>query len=146
LQLVDTLTYLALAYAKQGEAERALATSEEAIGLLTEIRFANLQPQRIFWHHYLILEQFGREPRLDYLRRAVELIEERGATLSRAQRRRFERDVALNREILHAWERHRQASGPEPAMAADAAREWGPAAAGRPAAVGIAVETAPAAS
>jgi tetratricopeptide (TPR) repeat protein len=106
LQLVDTLSYLALAYARQGEAERALATSEEAIRLLTEIRFANLQPQRIFWHHYLILEQFKREPRVDYLRRAVELIEERGATLSRAQRRRFQRDVALNREILNAWDVH----------------------------------------
>ncbi len=105
LQLVDTLTYLALAYARQGEAERALATSEEAIRLLTEIHYANLQPQRIFWHHFLILEQFDREPRVDYLRRAVALIEERGATLSCAQRRRFRQDVALNRDILDAWER-----------------------------------------
>ena len=105
LQLVDTLTYLALAYARNGEADRALGTSEEAIRLLTEIHCANLQPQRIFWHHFLILEQFDREPRVEYLRRAVELIEERGATLSRAQRRRFRQDVALNREILEAWER-----------------------------------------
>jgi len=105
LQLVDTLTFLALAYARQGEADRALATSEEAIRLLTEIHCANLQPQRIFWHHFLILEQFNREPRVDYLRRAVALIDERGATLSRAQRRRFRQDVALNRDILDAWER-----------------------------------------
>ncbi len=108
LRLPDTLTYLALAYAKQGDADRALSTSEEAVRLLTEIGYANYQPQRIFWHHYLILEMFDRSPRLQYLERAVEFIEAQSSTLSRAQARRLRQEVRLNREILAAWERHRQ--------------------------------------
>jgi hypothetical protein len=109
--LVDTITHLALAHAKQSDAARAIATSEEAIELLTDINYANLQPQRVFWHHFLILEMFQREPRIQFLRRAVDFIEERGATLSRAQQRRFRQDVPLNREILAAWERCRPRAG-----------------------------------
>ena len=108
LQLVDTLTHLALACAQQGNADRAIATSDEALRLLAEIGYANMQPQRIFWHHFLILEMHNREPRIQHLRRAVEFIEERGATLSKAQQRRFRQDVPLNREILAAWQRCQQ--------------------------------------
>ncbi len=109
LLLVDTLTYLAVTYASLGDAERALLTSNDALSLLAEIGYANHQPQRVFWHHYLILEKFNRKPRLPYLKRAVEFIEAQAATVSKAQARRFKRDVRLNREILEAWERHRQA-------------------------------------
>ncbi|MDR7522176.1 MAG: BTAD domain-containing putative transcriptional regulator [Armatimonadota bacterium] len=116
LVLVDTLTYLALAYAKRGDADRGLATSEEALRLLEQIGFANYQPQRIFWHHYLILEMLDRQPCLDYLRRAVEFIEAQALTLSRAQAWRLRTRVPLNREILAAWERHRQAPDSEQRM------------------------------
>ncbi|MGQ0549572.1 MAG: ATP-binding protein [Armatimonadota bacterium] len=108
LLLVDTLTHLALAHATLGDAERALLISTDALSLLAEIGHANHQPQRIFWHHYLVLEKFNREPRLQYLKRAVEFIEAQAATVSKAQARRFRRDVRLNREILEAWERHKQ--------------------------------------
>ncbi|HET8580081.1 MAG TPA: AAA family ATPase [Nitrospiraceae bacterium] len=111
LLLVDTLTYLAMAHAALDDANRALATSNDALSLLTEIGYANHQPQRVFWHHYLILKKFNREPRLPYLKRAVEYIEAQAATLSKAQARRLKRDVRLNREILEAWERHRQDPG-----------------------------------
>ncbi|MDR7483788.1 MAG: AAA family ATPase [Armatimonadota bacterium] len=113
LVLVDTLTYLALAYAKLGDADRGLATSEEALRLLEQIGFANYQPQRVFWHHYLILEMLDREPRLDYLRRAVEFIEAQASTLSRAQAWRLRTRVPLNCEILAAWEQHSQAPDSE---------------------------------
>jgi DNA-binding SARP family transcriptional activator len=103
LLLPNTLTYLALTYAELGDAEQAIATSEEAVRVLTDVHFANHQPQRIFWHHYLLLTRFGREPRLPALRRAVELVEAQAATLSRAQQRRFRHDVQLNRDILEAW-------------------------------------------
>ncbi len=106
--LSDTLTYLALTHAGLGESNRALSTSEEAVRVLTEIGYANYQPQRIFWHHYLILEMFDRSPRLQYLERAVEFIETQASSLSRAQARRLRQEVRLNREILVAWERHRQ--------------------------------------
>jgi len=108
LLLVDTLTYLALAYARQGDADRALATSEEALNLLAAINHANLQPQRIFWHHYLIFEMFDRSPRLPFLERAVEFIEAQASSVSRAQARRLRQEVPLNREILATWERARQ--------------------------------------
>lgn len=105
LVLVDTLTYLALAYAGLGDPDRALATSEEALSLLAEIGYANYQPQRVFWHHHRILEMFDRAPRLEYLKRAVGFLEAQAATLSRAQARRLRSEVRLNREILEAWER-----------------------------------------
>ncbi|MDR7545302.1 MAG: hypothetical protein QN120_13745 [Armatimonadota bacterium] len=107
MSLPDTLTYLALAYAKLGETQRAIETSEEAIRILAEMNFANHQPQRIFWHHYLILGMAGHESRLAYLERAVQLIEAQAATLSPAQGRRLRREVPLNREILEAWHAHR---------------------------------------
>jgi tetratricopeptide (TPR) repeat protein len=111
LILVDTLSYLALAYARVGDAERAIATSEEAIRLLTEIGYANMQPQRIFWHHYQILSTFKREPRLPYLQRAREFVDARAATLSPSQQKRFRSDVPVNQAILRAWE-HEQAGHP----------------------------------
>jgi tetratricopeptide (TPR) repeat protein len=107
LLLVDTLTYLALAYAKNGDTERALVTSEEAIRTLADIDYANYQPQRIYWHHYKILETLDRSPRLSYLQRAVEFIDAQASTLSRAQARRLRTEVRLNREILAAWQRDR---------------------------------------
>ncbi|MDR7420129.1 MAG: AAA family ATPase [Armatimonadota bacterium] len=103
LLLPNTLTYLALVYAERGDAEQAIATSDEAISVLTAVNFANHQPQRIFWHHHLLLTRFGREPRLPPLHRAVELVEAQAATLSNAQQRRFRREVPLNRSILEAW-------------------------------------------
>ncbi len=113
LLLPDTLTHLALAYAQSGDVGRALENSDASLRLLAEIGHANHQPQRIFWHHYLILEMFNREPRLPYLKRAVEFIDAQAATLSKAQQRRFRREVRLNREILEAWERRRQGLLPE---------------------------------
>lgn len=104
LLLPDTLSHLALAYAALGDAEQATAASCEAVDLLYQMGFANLQPQRILWHHYLVLDGFGVAPRLQYLRKAVELIEAQGATLSRAQCQRLTQRVALNRDILAAWE------------------------------------------
>jgi len=112
LMLPDTLSHLALAYAGLRDPDRALATSTEALRLLAEIGHANLQPQRIFWHHFLILEKFNREPRLPFLRRAVEFIAAQAATLSQAQQARLRRDVPLNREILTAWECHGHACEP----------------------------------
>ncbi len=108
LLLVDTLSFLSHAYAENDDSGRALATSEEALRLLAEIGYANYQPQRIFWHHYLILEMFDRLPRLHYLERAVEFIEAQASSLSRAQARRLRQGVRLNREILGAWERYHQ--------------------------------------
>lgn len=107
LVLVDTLTHLALAHAGLGESGRALAASEEALRLLEEIGYANYQPQRIFWHHYRILEMLDRTPRLEYLERAVGFITAQAATLSRAQARRLREAVCLNRDILEAWNRVR---------------------------------------
>ncbi len=125
LSLVDPLTYLALAYARVGDFERAVSTSGEAMRLLSEINFANMQPQRVFWHHYMILEKFNREPRLPYLKRAVEFIEAQAATLSKAQARRFRRDVRLNREILEAWEQHKDLQpGVSDTAAASSAAVW----------------------
>jgi len=106
LMLPDTLSYLALAYAGLRDADRALATSNEALRSLAEIGHANPQPQRIFWHHFRVLEEFNLEPRLPFLRRAVEFIAAQAATLSPAQQVRLRRNVPLNREILAAWERH----------------------------------------
>ena len=116
LILVDTLTYLAIAYGRIGD-PRALGTSEEAIRLLTEIGYANMQPQRIFWHHFQILESLGQTPRLPYLRQAVEAIEAQALTLSRAQQRRFRAEVSVNRTILEAWEHHQMVFNSEPATA-----------------------------
>jgi tetratricopeptide (TPR) repeat protein len=112
LLLVDTLTWLAVAYASRGDLAMAAETSEAALEVLVKINHANPQPQRIYWHHYLILKRMGLEPRMHYLQRAVELIEARAATLSRAQQRRFRRAVPLNRDILAAWE-HFQQNGVE---------------------------------
>lgn len=112
LMLPDTLSYLALAYAGLRDADRAIATSNEALGLLAEIGHANLQPQRIFWHHFRILAEFNLELRLPFLRRAVEFIDAQAATLSPAQQVRLRRDVPLNREIQEAWERHGHACEP----------------------------------
>jgi DNA-binding SARP family transcriptional activator len=112
LMLPDTLSHLALAYAGLRDPDRALATSNEALKLLAEIGHANLQPQRIFWHHFRILAEFNREPRLPFLCRAVEFIAAQAATLSQAQQVRLRRDVPLNREILTAWERHGHACEP----------------------------------
>ncbi|MGQ0549574.1 MAG: hypothetical protein ACT4PY_07910 [Armatimonadota bacterium] len=86
--------------------------------MLGELNYANMQPQRVFWHHYLILEKFNREPRLHYLQRAVEFIEAQAATISKAQARRLRLDVRLNREILEAWERQKEL---EPAVGETAA-------------------------
>lgn len=104
LVLVDTLAYLALVHAKKGDSSRAIATSEEAVKLIAEVGYANMQPQRIFWHHYQILETFGREPRIQFLRRAAEFVETQASMLSRGQQLRFRRDVGLNRAILSAWQ------------------------------------------
>jgi len=112
LLLVSCLSYLAAAYAAVGNMSSALAVSTEAVRLLQAVNHANPQPQRIYWHHYLILKRMGLEPRMHYLERAVELIEARAATLSRAQQRRFRRAVPLNRDILAAWE-HFQQNGVE---------------------------------
>jgi tetratricopeptide (TPR) repeat protein len=109
LQLPDVLSHLALAYAGCGDLERALSTSKEAVRTLTEMGNANYQPQRIFWHHYQILAMAGREPRAVYLEKAVECIETQAASLSPAQGRRLRGRVALNREILAAWDRQRPA-------------------------------------
>ncbi len=113
LLLVDTLTSLGRVYAILGDADSALQLSNDALTLLVEIGYANHQPQRIYWHHYLILEQFNREPRLQYLKQAVELIRTQAATVSKAQALRFQRDVRLNREILEAWEQHRHELQPD---------------------------------
>lgn len=112
LMLPDTLSHLALAYAGLGDADRALAASSEALGLLAEIGHANLQPQRIFWHHFLIMEKLNREPRLSFLSSAVDFISAQAATLSRAQQARLRKDVPLNREILVAWEHRGPACKP----------------------------------
>lgn len=105
---VDTLTYLGMAYARLGDADRALATSAEAVALLEEMGWANYQPQRAFYHHYLILKAFNLTPRLPYLQRAVEFIDLQASTLSRAQARRFRQGVRLNRQILDEWSRANQ--------------------------------------
>jgi DNA-binding SARP family transcriptional activator len=101
--LVDTLAYLAMAEAKAGDLEKALAASEEALRVLEEIEWTGYQPQRAFWHHYRILEMMGHEPRHYYLKRAVEFIDAQAATLSRAQARRLRTEVSLNRAILEEW-------------------------------------------
>jgi tetratricopeptide (TPR) repeat protein len=103
VHLVDCLTYLALAHARNGAPGAALATSGEALGLLEKLDWTNYQPQRIFWHHYQILEMMGREPRIQYLQRAVEFIDAQASTLSKAQARRLRHNVPLNRAILEAW-------------------------------------------
>jgi tetratricopeptide (TPR) repeat protein len=108
--LPTTLSHLALAYAGLGDQGRALETSSEAIRVLEDMGLANHQPQQIFWNHYLMLARFNQEPRLAYLRRAVELIERQAQALSRAQQQRFRQDVRVNREILDVW----AALGPEP--------------------------------
>ncbi|MDR7556783.1 MAG: AAA family ATPase [Armatimonadota bacterium] len=108
LLLVNCLSYLAAAYAAIGNMASALAVSTDAVRLLQATNHANPQPQRIYWHHYLILKCMGLEPRVPYLQRAAELIETRAVTLSRAQQRRFKTAVPLNREILAAWEHYRQ--------------------------------------
>lgn len=118
LMLPDTLSYLALAYAGLRDADRAIAISNEALRLLAEIGHANLQPQRIFWHHFLVLAEFNLEPRLSFLCRAVEFIAAQAATLSQAQQVRLRRDVPLNREILTARDRHGHAYGPDSSMPA----------------------------
>jgi hypothetical protein len=102
--------------------ERAIETSEEAIRILAEMNFANHQPQRIFWHHYLILGMAGRESRLAYLERAVQLIEAQAATVSPAQGRRLRRQVPLNREILEAWHAHRSTGDLAPTVRDGGAR------------------------
>jgi len=112
LILVDTLTYLAMAYAKKGETNRAQATSEEALRTLAENDYASMQPQRVFWHHFLILEGVGRQPRMHYLERAVKSIEGQASTLSSAQRLRFCRQVALNQTILETWDTYNNAVKP----------------------------------
>jgi hypothetical protein len=101
--LVDTLAYLAMAEAKAGDLEKALAASGEALRVLEEIEWTGYQPQRAFWHHYRILGMIGHEPRHHYLKRAVEFIDAQAATLSRAQARRLRTDVSLNRAILEEW-------------------------------------------
>lgn len=116
LLLVETLTLLAMAYARRGDLPAALEISKAALRALVKVNHANPQPQRIYWYHYLILQRMSIEPRIQYLRRAVELIESRAATLSRAQQRRFKTAVLLNREILAAWEKARR-EGVEEAFA-----------------------------
>jgi len=111
--LVDTLTHLARAYGETGALCCALQTSSNALRLLAEVEYANHQPQRVFWHHYLILEKFGREPRLQYLRRAVDFVEAQAATVSKAQAHRLRRNVPLNRDILDAWERYKHEAQPD---------------------------------
>jgi len=112
LILVDTLTYLAMAYAKKGEADRAQVTSEEALRTLAENDYASMQPQRVFWHHFLILEGVGRQPRMHCLEQAVKFVEEQASTLSSAQRQRFCRQVALNQAILETWDKYSNAAKP----------------------------------
>jgi tetratricopeptide (TPR) repeat protein len=101
--LPTTLSYLALARGEVGDRDGALEASNEALRVLEQINLANHQPQQIFWHHFLVLTKFDQEPRLQFLVRAVELIERQASTLSPAQGRRLRRDVLLNREILEAW-------------------------------------------
>jgi tetratricopeptide (TPR) repeat protein len=101
--LADTLAYLALAEAMTGDLIKARATSEEALRVLEEIEWTGYQPQRVFWHHYRILEMIGEESRDHYLRRAVDFVEAQASTLSAAQGRRLRSNVPLNRAILEAW-------------------------------------------
>lgn len=126
LVLVNCLTYLAMAYAEIGSVASAYDASVEAIRLLESINYANHQPQRVYWHHYCILQRMNRGPRIQYLQRAVELIEVRAATLSRAQQRRLKTAVPLNREILAAWEQlqHEGANGPTSEGQSSANGQW----------------------
>lgn len=103
LVLIDTLTWLGIAHLRSGHADRALAASDEALHLLVQSGYANMQPQRMLWHHFLIMEELDQQPRLSYLERAVRLIEMQAATLSVSQRARFCRKVAVNKAILDAW-------------------------------------------
>jgi tetratricopeptide (TPR) repeat protein len=107
LVLVDTLTWLAIAYLRCGQADRSVATSEEALRLLVEIGNANMQPQRVWWHHFAILEELNRKPREAYLDGAIRLLEMQAITLSQRQRFRFYRQVSLNKVILEAYSRTR---------------------------------------
>jgi tetratricopeptide (TPR) repeat protein len=115
--LTDTLSYLALAQAGAGDQQKALATSSEALRVLEEIEWTGYQPQRVFWHHYQILELLGREPRINYLQRAVEFVDAQAATLSKAQAKRLRTNVPLNSAILSAWGRastHARQTSPDP--------------------------------
>jgi tetratricopeptide (TPR) repeat protein len=103
LILVDTLTSLALAYLRNGDPERARSTSEDALRVLTESDYANMQPQRVFWHHYLILEGLKGGAGMRFLDLAAKHIADQAQTLSRAQQYRFCQRVSLNRTILETW-------------------------------------------
>jgi tetratricopeptide (TPR) repeat protein len=105
LILVDTLTYLAVAYAGAGRLQAALDTSQQAVRLLEEIGCANSQPQRTYWHHYLLLREVREGDPDAYLRKSVESIERQASSLSPAQAKRLKSRIRLNREILAEWSR-----------------------------------------
>ena len=111
LILVETLTFLAIAYSRSGEVRRARSKSEEALRVLAENDHAAMQPQRIFWHHYLILEGLDPETRMPFLELAVKHIKTQASTLSRAQQLRFCQRVSLNRTILETWAKQSKQSG-----------------------------------
>ncbi|OFX27659.1 MAG: hypothetical protein A2Z07_10855 [Armatimonadetes bacterium RBG_16_67_12] len=103
LALVDTLTYLALAYHRAGSLNSAVDISAQAVRVLEQIGCANHQPQRVFWNHYLIARASSSEDASVSLRRAVELLESQASTLSSAQQSRFRSRVQLNQQILDEW-------------------------------------------
>lgn len=111
--ILETLAGLAHTSWLQGNLDEALGYAEEILSYLEGWALGNMDnPFWVAWHCYQVLQAKGDSRAQELLTAAYALLQRQAARLTDPETRRsFLENVAVHREIVRAWERHRRISG-----------------------------------